>query len=131
MSRPLKMFMRGKSVRMLQELLQKMGYPIDDQPGIFGPSTRDAVKNFQTQQGLKATGMVDDELLKLIRQGHAITEKPENAGSKVAPAPQPVNQDQLDALIRLMIRKGIISEDELQAEMKRIPAKKAAILPLS
>jgi peptidoglycan hydrolase-like protein with peptidoglycan-binding domain len=125
------MFMRGKSVRMLQELLQKMGYPIDDQPGIFGPSTRDAVKNFQTQQGLKATGMVDDELLKLIRQGHAITEKPENAGSKVAPAPQPVNQDQLDALIRLMIRKGIISEDELQAEMKRIPAKKAAILPLS
>jgi N-acetylmuramoyl-L-alanine amidase len=134
MARPLKMFMRGKSVRTLQELLKRLGYPMDDQPGIFGASTRDAVKNFQSQKDLKATGIVDDELISLMRQGHNVSDieaiaKP-NAARKSAPSPQSVDEQKLDALIRLLISKEIISEEELQAEMKRVPSKKAAALPL-
>jgi len=134
MSRPLKMFMRGKSVRTLQEMLKRLGYPMDDQPSIFGASTRDAVKNFQSTKGLKATGIVDDELLNLMRQGHNVSDIEASNKPKTAPKPtaaaQPVDQKRLDALIRLLIGRGVISEEELQAEMKRTPPKKAMQLPL-
>jgi len=134
MSRPLKMFMRGKSVRNLQEILKRLGYPMDDQPSIFGASTRDAVKNFQSQKELKPTGIADDELLNLMRQGHNLsdieaTHKPKTT-PKSKPSAQPLDQMRVDALIRLLIAKGVISEEELQTEMKRTPQKKASQLPL-
>jgi len=119
MSRPLNMFMRGKRVTMLQELLGRMGYPTQDQPGLFGASTRDGVKNFQKQRQLKPTGLVDDELLKLMQQGHVTASSKKKRKPKKAPSPIPVNQQQLDALIRLLIRKDLINEDELQVEMER------------
>ena len=120
MARDLKIYMRGKSITMLQQLLQRMGYSIHDRPGLFGVSTRDAVKNFQSIKGLQTTGIVDDALMELLRQ---------NFGSQVAPkksvkesaAPPPlahVNQQQLDALIRLLVSKGIISEQELLEEIQ-------------
>lgn len=117
MSRPLKMFMRGKSVTMLQELLRRMGYPMQDQPGLFGVHTRDAVKDYQKQRGLKVTGTVDAELLQQMQQGHvapaAGSEKTKNT------AADPAERKRVDALIRLLIRKGVITEEELQAEIKR------------
>ncbi|MDT8376886.1 MAG: peptidoglycan-binding domain-containing protein [Mariprofundaceae bacterium] len=134
MPRPLKMFMRGKRVRTLQEMLKRLGYPMNDQPAVFGASTRDAVKNFQSEKGLKNTGIVDDALLNLMRQGHNISDMESKNRTKPEPeaaaAAQPVNQNRLDALIRLLVRKGVVSEEELQAEMQRIPPKKATQLPL-
>lgn len=132
MSRPLKMFMRGKNVRILQEMLKRLGYPMDDEPGIFAASTRDAVKNFQSQKGVQVTGIVDNELLSLMRHGHNIsdieaTPKPKPA-TKPVPADITVDQGQLDALIRLLISKGVIGEDELHTEMSRILPRKATRL---
>jgi len=134
MSRPLKMFMRGKSVRNLQEMLKRLGYPMDDQPGIFGAATRDAVKSFQAQKGLKASGIVNDELLQLMRQGHNITDiessaKPKTTQKSVSTS-QPVDEKKLDAMIRLLARKGLISEEELAEEMTKSPPKKPAKLPM-
>jgi len=130
MSRPLKMFMRGKSVRTLQEMLKRLGYPMNDQPSIFGTSTRDAVKNFQSQKGLKATGIVDDELLNLMRQGHNISDVESSTRTKTTQksvsTSQPVDEQKLDALIRLLVRKGLISEEELT----KSPPKKPAQLPM-
>ncbi len=125
MARPLKIFMRGKSVRMLQELLRSMGYKVDDRDSMFGASTRDAVKSFQRQRSLKVTGQVDDELLQLMQQGKAAssvrgkeTEKKSSA-SDVAPVAM-VSQKKFDALVRLMVRKGLFDEQELNDEMERV-----------
>jgi len=119
MARPLKIFMRGKSITTLQEVLRRMGYPIHDQKGLFGTDTRDAVKSFQKQQGLKPTGLVDDELMQLMQRGHAAVapaEKEVVAKQEV----QSVNQHQLDCLIRLLIQKEVLAEGELEAEMKKV-----------
>ncbi|TLS67944.1 peptidoglycan-binding protein [Mariprofundus erugo] len=124
MSRPLKIFMRGKRVTVLQEILRRMGYQMDEQPGLFGVHTRDAVKAFQKQHNLKPTGMVDDELFKLMQFGQAgIAEPQATDQAEHTDTNQPINQPQLDALIRLLIRKGVITDSELSAEMaKSLPS---------
>ena len=134
MARPLKMYMRGKSVRMLQETLKRLGYPMEDQPSIFGVSTRDAVKNFQAQKKLKPTGIVDDELLNLMRTGHNVADmdaaQPPKKREPITVTTTPVDQDRLEALVRLMIAKGMINEAELAEEMTKSPPKKASQLPM-
>lgn len=49
--------MIGGQVRLLQYDLSKLGYNVA-QDGYFGPATLKAVKNFQTNNGLKADGIV-------------------------------------------------------------------------
>lgn len=119
MSRPLKMFMRGKRVTMLQEILHRIGYPINDQPGLFGATTRDAVKDFQKQKEMKVTGQIDDDLMQFIQGGQTAPASKEKPSSEKIVVSTPVNQQQLDALIRLLVRKDLITEKELQTEMKR------------
>ena len=121
MNKKLKMFMRGKGVSMLQELLQRMGYPMHDQPGLFGVATRAAVKDFQSKKGLKATGDADEALLDLMRQNFAApaTDKKAKAKPAQTPALMPASQMQLDAITRLLISKGIFSEEELAKALSR------------
>jgi len=121
MSRPLKIFMRGKRVALMQAVLHRMGYPMQDQKGLFGVHTRDAVKDIQKQRGLKPTGEVDDALFQLLQQGAVPQQIADLAGTTTAPAlPDPgCDQAQFDALIRLLLRKGVIEAGELEAEMNR------------
>lgn len=56
----LKAGMDGPEVKKAQLALADRHYPLLG-TGYFGPATRDAVKSFQTSQGLKPTGMVDDD----------------------------------------------------------------------
>lgn len=131
MARDLKMFMRGKSVRTLQNILKQMGYPMEDQPAIFGASTRDGVKDFQKRKGLKITGMVDDELMLLLQQ--SVGFQADNRPKRENPAQPSANVDpgRLEALISLLIRKGVISEEELaEAIQPPAPARKSAGTPL-
>ncbi len=121
MSRPLKMFMRGKRITMLQEILQRMGYPMHDQAGLFGASTRDGIKDFQKRQGLKPTGAVDEDLLNRLQHGSSPS-KQEASSPVETSSPLACNQHQLDALINLLIGKGIITQAELDEPM---PAAKA------
>ncbi|MDX8405183.1 MAG: peptidoglycan-binding domain-containing protein [Mariprofundus sp.] len=121
MSRPLKIYMRGKKITHLQGVLQRMGYPMQDQKGIFGVDTRSAVKDIQKQRKLTVTGEVDEQLLQQIQQGHApaadigMSDKSEAR----TPGTDSVNQTRLDALIRLLQRKGVIETGELEAEMNK------------
>ncbi|MDX8398154.1 MAG: peptidoglycan-binding domain-containing protein [Mariprofundaceae bacterium] len=118
MARPMKMFMRGKNVRLLQSLLRTKGFSIGDQPGMFGTCTRDAVKTIQKQYGLKADAVVNDALMLMMQQGMAavVVDKKE---SDIESVVLPVDQMQLDALIRLMVKKGLINAEELEAELKQ------------
>ncbi|ATX82023.1 Putative peptidoglycan binding domain-containing protein [Mariprofundus ferrinatatus] len=122
MGRDLKMYVRGKGVSMLQELLQRMGYPMNDRPGLFGVSTRDAVKDFQSKKGLKPTGVVDEALLNMLRQNFGIDVQARSSAVKATDKALPDDRDhqiQLHAITRLLIQKGIITEDELRQEIER------------
>jgi len=120
MSRPLKIFMRGKRIAFMQEILHRMGYPMQDQKGLFGVNTRDAIKDVQKQRGLKQTGQVDDDLFHLMQHGTA-PQVADQASTTIAAAPPDpgCDQEQFDALIRLLLRKGVIEAGELEAEMNR------------
>ena len=116
MARALKMFMRGKSVSLLQDILRRMGYEINDQKGLFGADTRDAVKQYQKKQGVKVTGVVDDALMQQM-QGGAPAQTIENKSKAMA---LPNHQQELDTLVRLLIKKGVFTQQEWDAEKKKV-----------
>ncbi len=69
--RDLKVNMRGADVKLLQKELQELGFPIDDEDGHFGATTRRAVLRFQEQHLAeldlpKPTGIVDEATALLI-----------------------------------------------------------------
>jgi len=114
MARPLKIFMRGKRIGMLQEMLHRMGFPMDDQKGLFGVHTRDAVKAIQKQHNCQATGIADDAFFRLIQTGQGSATEP------AAPSrTQSIDHLRLEALIRLLERKGVLLDGELEAELNR------------
>lgn len=121
MARPLKVFMRGKSIALLQEVLRRIGYPIHDQKGLFGVDTRDAVKNFQKQQGLKPTGQVDEALMQLMQHGQPAMPQEKQPLEKIEEVVEgQVTQQQFDVLLRLLVRKGLIEEGEFAAKIKKM-----------
>ena len=50
---------RGLRVTIMQERLRDLGYLADDADGIFGGMTEKAVKDFQGDAGLEASGVAD------------------------------------------------------------------------
>jgi peptidoglycan hydrolase-like protein with peptidoglycan-binding domain len=52
---------KGDAVKSVQQALLNQGLEVaGGADGVFGPGTESALKAFQSQQGLKATGVVDD-----------------------------------------------------------------------
>lgn len=49
--------LNGPDVKMLQELLTKVGYPVEPIDGIFGPRTLESLKKFQQNYHLPADGV--------------------------------------------------------------------------
>jgi len=123
MARALKIYMRGKSVRTLQNILKQMGYPMEDQPAIFGVSTRDGVKDFQKRKGLKPTGIVDDELFMQMQKSVGFQAEKITKSESPVGLTAPNDRNQFYALLSLLIRKGVITEDELQAELMQTKPK--------
>ena len=59
---------RGPEVKALQ---QQLGMPAAEQDGIFGPKTEQAVRNFQTSQGLQVDGIVGPQTQASIANAQA------------------------------------------------------------
>ncbi|BDA67940.1 hypothetical protein RIVM261_025530 [Rivularia sp. IAM M-261] len=59
---------KGFLVRRLQEDLRQLGFFPVNPTGTFGPTTRDAVSNFQRNNGLIPSGVADSQTLALISQ---------------------------------------------------------------
>jgi hypothetical protein len=58
--------MTGEDVTLLQQELRQLGFTIEDREGFFGSTTLLAVQEFQRQQGIEATGVVDEATARLI-----------------------------------------------------------------
>jgi peptidoglycan hydrolase-like protein with peptidoglycan-binding domain len=69
----------GASVKRLQNLLRDKGYNIAAD-GDFGPATEEAVKKFQTAQGLQADGVVGPKTWSALRG--TVSEPPSAGGGK-------------------------------------------------
>ena len=61
----------GSEVASLQRKLKKMGYLDDEADGIYGGNTAAAVKAFQNDEGMTATGMVNGDTLSRITSEYA------------------------------------------------------------
>jgi peptidoglycan hydrolase-like protein with peptidoglycan-binding domain len=61
-------FDRGPWVKYAQERLQIQGYEPQDHKidGLFGPMTKEAVRDFQGHWGLPTTGVIDAETWQLL-----------------------------------------------------------------
>ena len=78
----------GKLVKQMQERLIELGYYDGPLSGNFQKYTTRAVKNFQTQNGLPSTGVVDEETWNLIfNDAHIVLP---DATPKPTPEPTPV-----------------------------------------
>ncbi|MDX8381832.1 MAG: peptidoglycan-binding domain-containing protein [Ghiorsea sp.] len=115
MARPLKIFMRGKSVTQLQELLRGMGFEIHDQKALFGVDTRSAVKAYQKQHSLKITGEVDEQFIIRMQGGAGATPKQSEAIVKAISS----KQEPLDVLIQLLIKKNVFTQEEWDSECSK------------
>jgi len=66
------------SVTEVQKLLNDLGYAAGPEDGRTGPKTRAAIREFQTDAGLPATGALDSELLAILEapgvHGGSLTE---------------------------------------------------------
>jgi len=63
-----KMGSRGKTVAKIQDYLQKLNYMKDSPDGIYGKITLGAVKSFQLEHGLKATGEVEQITFNALKE---------------------------------------------------------------
>ena len=79
---------RKAQIKQLQERLKYLGYYDNEISGNFQKYTTRAVKNFQTQNGLEATGEVDEVTWNLIFNDARVVLP--DATPKPTPAPTPV-----------------------------------------
>jgi peptidoglycan hydrolase-like protein with peptidoglycan-binding domain len=64
----------GRSeIRQAQEKLDELGYPIGDADGVMGPKTATAVRNFQRDKGINATGELNEATLEALNEGRSAT----------------------------------------------------------
>ncbi|KAF5437921.1 Peptidoglycan-binding (PGRP) domain of peptidoglycan hydrolases-containing protein, partial [Candidatus Methanophagaceae archaeon] len=76
--RNLNIRMRGKDVELLRQELRQLGFTIEDEAGYFGSSTRQVVEQFQEENNLEMTGMVDEPTAALINEAvQALESEPE------------------------------------------------------
>ena len=57
-----------KLVREVQQALNRLGYSAGPEDGVMGPRTRNAVRAFQRDAGLRETGAIDEQLLAQLKR---------------------------------------------------------------
>jgi hypothetical protein len=64
--------LEGDDVRAVQERLSLLGYWPGDADGIYGPTTEEAVKSFQTNNGLEVDGIVGPQTWERLFSSEAV-----------------------------------------------------------
>ncbi len=61
---------QGYDIYEIQYILKKFGYFTNDCTGYFGEATAQAVKKFQSDKGIEATGIADDDTVAILRNAN-------------------------------------------------------------
>lgn len=67
--------MRGDDVRIVQNLLNNLGYPVGEVDGICGSMTVEAIKFFQKMNGLQEDGVVGEETLTFMNRAEPLASR--------------------------------------------------------
>lgn len=67
---PIEQEAQGYDVYEIQYILKKFGYFTNDCTGYFGEATAQAVKRFQADKGMEATGIADDDTVAILRNAN-------------------------------------------------------------
>ncbi len=71
---------RGDNVKTMQKSLEKLGFELGAQDGIFGPKTEAAVKKFQAKHNLEADGIIGPKTRAAMEKALDQAAKPKPAG---------------------------------------------------
>lgn len=111
----LKQGSHGHDVLLLQQRLTKVGYPLKSLDGIFGAETERAVTDFQRDQKLKITGVVNNATWRALKEAK---EKPLPAGWS-ATVPSPAQDPDIKPIGKAAPSgKTLITATEAQALLK-------------
>lgn len=67
--------MRGDDVKVVQNLLNGLGYPVGEADGICGSMTTEAIKFFQKINNLQEDGIVGEETLAFMNRAEPLTSR--------------------------------------------------------
>jgi len=91
----------SEAIRGAQQALEQQGYQIGQADGVMGPKTRQALKKFQQDQGLHASGQLDQQTAQALgvpggpQQAQTPDERNNNTQQQQpAPAPQQGDENQ-------------------------------------
>jgi hypothetical protein len=97
---------QGKEVRVLQDYLKGLGYfegPLD---GEYGAATQTAVSNFQTSQGIEATGKLDAQTWEQLKAAYEKKQNPEGEEKEAEPEQKPPEKKSPLSRERLILLLG-------------------------
>lgn len=81
--------LNADQVRQLQQGLNDNGFNAGEVDGVFGPSTRAALRRFQSKAGLQPTGEIDQQTLALVGLSGQAQQPPATSGQTQPSAPAP------------------------------------------
>jgi peptidoglycan hydrolase-like protein with peptidoglycan-binding domain len=68
-------------IRQAQVILKQKGFDVGDLDGKLGPRTRKALMAYQQQQGLQATGQMDQQTVSALGIGHGSGQNTRSPGA--------------------------------------------------
>jgi len=89
-----------EAIRGAQQALEQQGYQIGQADGVMGPKTRQALKKFQQDQGLHASGQLDQQTAQALgvpggpQQAQTPEERNNSNQQQPIPAPQQGDENQ-------------------------------------
>lgn len=113
---------QGDKVSAIQQKLTELGYYNAEVTGYFGEVTEQAVKDFQTVNGLEATGILDKDTYELLMSENAIANtveeetEPETETEPEVEETEPVEEEQYEEEADYEPETEAVTEPVQQAE---------------